>query len=74
MSPDEIREMRQFFANSVNLNEIHSIALELNLDAGKLLPLSGNKIDTVWHSLITEVIKENKVQGLQKIYNRFRLI
>lgn len=70
MSPDEIREMRQFFVDTMTDIQTKEIVLLLGLDKGKILSTSGNVLANVWHSIIQQAKKENKLNNLKEIWNQ----
>ena len=70
MSPEEIREMRQFFVDMMDNLQPNAVVLKLGLDKGKILSTSGNVPTNVWHSIIQQAKRENKLDSLKVIWKQ----
>ena len=70
MSPEEIREMGQFFVDMMDNLQPNAVVLKLGLDKGKILSTSGNVPTNVWHSIIQQAKRENKLDSLKVIWKQ----
>lgn len=68
MTAFQIKQMRIFFVQKLDFQQIILIVDELGLNKGKLLLSERNTKDEIWDSIINEAKRSGKLQRLESKY------